>query len=302
MTMQPPRRLQGSLIERADELYGFGLLPVPVLPAEPPVIEHAPQSQLQPAPARKPTPRGPVASIDPATLRAAGLLVPGAPVDALAEEFRLVKRQLLLTARAVKASAGDRGRTVLVCSANPDEGKTYCALNLALSIAAERDTRVLLVDADVAKPDILARLGLPAAPGLLDILADTRLDAEAHVIATDIPGLSLLPAGAKRADDTELIASERTATVLAELLAADPARLIIFDSPPALAASPASVLAMLVGQAMLVVRADGTSDGDLRQAIGLLDGCEHIQLVLNAVSHRPGGKRFGSYYGQETKP
>ena len=96
-----------------------------------------------------------------------------------------------------------------------------------------------------------------------------------------------------------MLASARTGELIEALLAADPKRLVIFDSPPALAASPASVLANHAGQVMLVVRADRTSEGDLREAVALLDGCEHIQLVLNAVTFAPGGRRFGSYYGQE---
>ena len=139
------------------------------------------------------------------------------------------------------------------------------------------------------------------APGLLDALADPPLDPETLVIATDVPHLSILPAGSKTAHDTEMLASARTRAVIARLLAANPRRLLIFDSPPALAASPAAVLAMLVGQVMLVVRADRTPENELRDAVALLDGCEHIALVLNAVSFVPGGARFGSYYGQEDR-
>ena len=228
-----------------------------------------------------------------------GLLVPGAPIGALVEEFRQVKRQLLQTARIVRKTDGDRSRTMLVCSAKPNDGKTFCAINLAISMAAERDVEVLLVDADFAKPDVMNRLGLKDGPGLLDALADPRVDVEACVIRTDIPQLSLLPAGTKSITDTELLASRRTAEIVADLLAADSKRLVIFDSPPALAASPASVLASHAGQVMLVVRADRTSENDLRDAVAQLDGCEHIQLVLNAVSFVPGGRRFGSYYDQE---
>jgi len=244
-------------------------------------------------------PHGRIARIDRAMLAEKGLLVPGAPIGALVEEFRQVKRQLLQTARVVRRTDGDRSRTVLVCSAKPNDGKTYCAVNLAISMAAERDVEVLLVDADFAKPDVMNRLGLEDGPGLLDALADPEIDVEACVIRTDIAQLSLLPAGRKSINDTELLASRRTGQVLGELLAADPRRLVIFDSPPALAASPASVLSGHAGQVMLVVRADRTSEGDLRDAVAQLDGCEHIQLVLNAVSFVPGGRRFGSYYDQE---
>ncbi|OJU19239.1 MULTISPECIES: AAA family ATPase [unclassified Sphingomonas] len=240
-----------------------------------------------------------VIAIDRALLAAKGMLVPGAPVGALAEEFRLVKRQLLLNARSIAMGTPERrARTILVGSGKPGEGKTFCAINLAISLAAERDVEVLLVDADFAKPDVMASLGLSDSTGLLDIIDDPALDPEAFVLKTDVPQLSLLPSGARSHADTELLASARTAEVLDRLLAADPRRIIVFDSPPALAASPASVLALLVAQVMLVVRADRTTEGDVREAVGLLDGCEHISLVLNAVSYEPHRGRFGSYYGQ----
>ena len=244
---------------------------------------------------------GPVA-IDRGMLAERGMIVPGAPVGPLAEEFRLVKRQLLITRERILASeTPDKARSVLVCSAKPGDGKTFCAINLALSVAAERDTEVLLIDADFAKPDVLRQLGLDDALGLLDSLADPALDPESLVIATDVPHLSIMPAGGKTAHDTEMLASARTRAVIARLLAANPRRLLIFDSPPALAASPASVLAMLVGQVMLVVRADHTPENELRDAVGLLDGCDHIALVLNAVSFVPEGARFGTYYGREDR-
>lgn len=241
-----------------------------------------------------------VATIDRTMLAEAGMLVPGAPVGALAEEFRMVKRQLLLTAHAIaEGSVGQRARTILVGSGKPGEGKTYCAINLAISLAAERDVEILLVDADFAKPDIMKRLGLDETTGLLDIVADSTLDPEQFVVKTDVPQLSLLPAGARTHSDTELLASRRTGEVLDRLLAANPRRIIVFDTPPVLAASPASTLALLVGQVMLVVRADRTTEGDVREAVNLLDACEQIHLVLNARSFEPRRGRFGSYYGQE---
>ncbi|HWU94184.1 MAG TPA: AAA family ATPase, partial [Sphingomonas sp.] len=242
------------------------------------------------------------APIDRAALREGGMLVPGGQITAMAEEFRMVKRQLLLTARAVAAKDGaraaDRARMILVCSARPDEGKTFCAINLALSMAAEKDMEILLVDADFAKPDVLGRLGLPEGPGLLDALAGTVADVEDCIVDTDVSQLSVLPAGTRTNNDTELLASDRARAILDGLAKANPRRIVIFDSPPALAASPAAVLAAQAGQVMLVVRADRTSESDLREAVSILDGCEHIQLLLNSVSFQPGGRRFGNYYGE----
>lgn len=240
------------------------------------------------------------ARIDRGRLAENGMIVPGAPIGPLAEEFRLVKRQLFVTKQRLEdGGEPEKARTVLVCSARPADGKTFCAINLALSIAAERDTEVLLIDADVAKPDVCRRLGLQPGAGLLDALYDSDIDPESLVVRTDVPHFSVLPAGAKTAMDTELLASARTHAVIARLLAANPRRLLVFDSPPALAASPAGVLAMLVGQVLLVVRADRTPESEVTAAVGVLDGCAHIGLILNAVSFVPDRHRFGSYYGQE---
>lgn len=299
--MTAPKRL--SLIERAAAAHAF-------VPRRPVLVESA-SPTLAAIPAEflarpgedDPAPPPPVtgsAAIDRGLLAEGGMIVPGAPVGPLAEEFRLIKRQLFVTrARLEAGNEAEKARTLLVCSARPDDGKTFCAINLALSIAAERDTEVLLVDADVAKPDVCRRLGLPAGPGLLDALADAAIDPETLVVCTDVPHLAVLPTGAKTAADTELLGSHRTRAVIARLLAANPRRMIIFDSPPALAASPAAVLAMLVGQVMLVVRADRTPESEIEAAVGLLDGCDHVGLVLNAVSFIADRHRFGSYYGQE---
>ena len=316
-----PRSAGGSLIERAAEVYGldgFHLTPPPRVLADPPAAfaesqVHAPAEakavEVKPVeavvPAAAPTPKtfvpaptdGTVAAIDRALLAEAGMIVPGGSVSVLAEEFRLVKRQLLLTAR--KLSDPAKARTIAICSARPDEGKTFCALNLGISMAAERDTNVLLVDGDFAKRDLLPRMGLTNGRGFLDALGDESLDPESLVVRTDIPQLSLLGAGTRTNGDTELLASDRTSEVIARLLAADPKRIVLFDTPPALAASPAAVFALHAGQVMLVVRADVTGESEIREAVALLDGCEHIQLVLNQVRHQASGYRFGDYYSPE---
>lgn len=306
-----PRSAGGSLIERAAEAYGldgFHLTPPPRVLVDPPAafaepqvhapVEAKPVEDVAPAPAPKSfapaPPDAAVATINRALLAEAGMIVPGGSVSVLAEEFRLVKRQLLLTARKLTDPA--KARTIAICSARPDEGKTFCALNLGISMAAERDTHVLLVDGDFAKRDLLPRLGLDNGKGFLDALADDAVDPESLVVPTDIAQLSLLGAGTRTNGDTELLASGRTSDVIARLLAADPKRVILFDTPPALAASPAAVFALHAGQVMLVVRADVTGESEIREAVALLDGCENIQLVLNQVRHQAGGYRFGDYY------
>lgn len=316
MNKHTPIKPPASLLERANELYDFGAAlrggaPVPVPIVEEQMVETAPAQPVAPAAAPapvalSPTPaprspaRGikPVAKVDRERLLSLNFIDPYGSVTGLSEEFRIVKRQLLLAARGGKGvDAIPHGERILICSANPNEGKTFCAVNLALSMASEKDNRVLLVDADFAKPSVLARLGIEGGRGLMDALADPAIDVEDLVIETDIEGLSILPAGAQTNQDTEYLAASRTAAVLDQLTSHDPARIIIFDSPPALAASPASVLALHVGQAVMVVHADVTTDSALRDALSLLSGCEHIQLLLNRAKFSPTGRKFGNYYG-----
>ena len=241
-----------------------------------------------------PLPRpGRCANVDRQALEAAGFIVADAPAGALAEEFRIIKRQLL----HADGAGSPRDRTILVASAQPGEGKSFCALNLALSLAGERDLDVLLIDGDVAKSELPSLLGIEADMGLVDAIADRNCDPETLVIQTDIRGLSLLPAGSRRPDAPELLASARTSEILGQLTGRYPRRIVIVDSPPVLCASPATVLAAHAGQVMMVVRADRTTETDLREAVSLLSACDNISLVLNGARLLGGGSRFGTYYG-----
>lgn len=236
------------------------------------------------------------AKVNRADLIDQGFVMPDAAITALAEEFRIVKRTLLLN--AIGPTALPNGRRILICSAQANEGKTFCAVNLALSMANERDIEVLLIDGDFAKPTVLSTLGIEGPVGLMDALADPDIDVETLVIKTDVGNLSVLPSGKYTNEATELIAADRTRTII-ERLSSKANRIILFDSPPALAASPASVLAYHVGQVLLVVRADKTAEAELRDAVLLLGGCEEIQLLLNGARFAPNARRFGSYYGYE---
>jgi len=303
-----------SLIERAAGTFDFRAFQAPAAPKLP----EAPRAAPAPIPATaapalaRPTLappafegipprqafRGTFHTIDRKHLREQCLIEPEGSVTGLLEEFRIVKRQLLLTAAESRAGRGNpHGERILVCSAHPGEGKTFCAVNLALSMAAEKDTEVLLVDADFAKPSVLSALGLPGGRGLMDALADPAVAVEDCIIGTDIAGLFVLPAGNSTGQDTEYLAAAHTAQVLDRLTFQAPNRIVIFDSPPVLAASPASELAHHVGQALMVVRADQTGEAALRDAVSILSGCEDIKLLLNCTRFSPTGRRFGTYYG-----
>lgn len=276
-----------------------------------PVVEAAPAVEAAPSPTPKPSPRKDVVkaapaivptrqgTIDRTRLASRGMIVPGTAVTGISEEYRIVKRELIRNfGGAGNRPLLPRGHRVLIASANPGEGKTFSAVNLALSLAVEADHDVLLIDADIAKPSVLEALGLDDGPGLMDALADPHLPLGDCLIQTDIPGLKVMPAGTGHMHDTELLASARTEALLAQLEQGAPGRILIIDSPPVLAASPAAVLAGHVGQTIMVVRADETLESALRDAIGLMGACPHIQLLLNGVKYSPGGRRFGTYYGQ----
>jgi protein-tyrosine kinase len=308
-----------SLLERAAEVYGLreamrggaaAPLPIPApaaavpaqktleAPVAPAPLAEKPIVAPTPIPVRPRIEHAMTGKVDRAALRDAGFIVPGAPPSGLSEEFRLVKRQLLLQAFGGRNTEPlDKGRMILICSAQPNEGKTFCSVNLAMSMATETEIEVLLVDADVAKPEILSTLGLPGGPGLMDALVDPSIDVESLVIGTDIPGLSVLPAGRQINNDTELLASDRTQQLMEVLAARNPRRIVLFDSAPALAASPASVLALHVGQVLLVVRADQTSESELRDSLAMLEGNARIQMVLNGVTYSGSNRKFGYYYG-----
>lgn len=301
-----PVKLEEPVMKRARPVRRHDAEGAPVAPpaAEPAIAEVQPEPAL-PVPA---APRVLVAeTIEPAVrftgvrhevdrthLAQRGIVVPERGATALLEEFRIVKRQVLA---AAQASADGKARRVLVCSPHPGEGKTFCAVNLSIAMAGERDGEVLLVDADFAKPSVLSTLGLPKAPGLMDALADRSIAVEDLVLSTDIPGLFVLPAGSQSSADSEFLASARTAEVLDRLTRGAPNRMLVFDSPPALAASPAAELAKHVGQALLVARADITGRSALEDAVQLLGACPDIKLLLNAASFSPSGRRFGTYYG-----
>ncbi|HCW62907.1 MULTISPECIES: P-loop NTPase [Sphingomonadaceae] len=291
---------RGSLIERATQIYDFSAAlkgraapavdvpadaPLPP-PVDVPVAPGAPDAPVTRAPAWT----GPVQPIDRDALAQGGFLLPEGPVTVMSEEFRLLKRDLLAQLRD-----NPRGNRILVCSPNSGEGKSFCAINLALSLAAEKDLEILLVDADFGSPSIPQSLGLNPGPGLMDALADPMIAIEDCIVRTDLPSLSVLSAGQRSNNDTEYLTSSRTQHLLARLTEGRPERVLIFDSPPLLGASPAAVLAGHAAIALLVVQADRTSESAVREAAALLKGGVQVRLLLNAARFTT-GRHFGHYH------
>lgn len=234
-----------------------------------------------------------------ATLREAGLLSPSYEGFKLAREYRQIKRPLIARALGRGMTRMPKGYLIMVASAVSGEGKSFTAVNLALSLSLEKDLRVLLVDADLIKPQISRVLGLAEAPGLVDVLSDPHLDVERVIRQTNIAKLSLLPAGRPCADATELLSSQRMEQLVTALGEHDAQRIVLFDSPPLLQSNESHALAQLAGQIIVVVQAGVTPQPLLLDALETLKDHGGLSLVLNQ-SMQPGASPYYYYgYGSE---
>jgi protein-tyrosine kinase len=218
-------------------------------------------------------------SIDLARLRAQGYLPDVAQERRFADWCHRVKRPII--EKAVAEAESDDARLILLTSALPGDGKTFITLNLALSMARERDISVLLVDGDLPCAQISRVLGIHNEPGLLNALRDERLDVESLVFDTEIPRLELLAAGSHPDGASELVASSRMREIAARLLSRDRQRLVLFDSPPVLVSSEARALMSIPGQIVLVARSSRTPQRAVVDAISQIDKKKLRGLVLN---------------------
>lgn len=231
--------------------------------------------------------------IDLVRLAEAGFVTPDAPRTKLASEFRMIKRPLLANAQPTAVGRSHNANLIMVTSAVAGEGKSFTALNLAMSMAMELDTTVLLVDADVAHPVVLETLGLPSSKGLMNVLTDQRLDLSSVILRTNIEKLSVLPAGTPHPRATEFLASDGMTQLVDEMAARYPDRIIVFDSPPLLLTTESPVLATHMGQIVLVIEAERTTEATLMQALAKIEMCPIVMTLLNKAS----ASSVGSYYG-----
>lgn len=236
--------------------------------------------------------------LDLDALAAQGFLTPGAPRTQMADQYRVIKRPLIKNAMGKGSSTINHANLIMVTSALPGEGKSFTSLNLAMSIAAELDNTVMLVDADVARPSVLRMLGLPQGPGLLDVLEDS-VDMASVLLRTNIDKLTVLPSGTPHPKATELLASDAMTALLEDMAKRYPDRIIIFDSPPLLLTTEARVLASHMGQIVVVVHADKTAQSAVQQAIATIESCPVKMMLLNRARATAGsGYGYGYSYGQ----
>ncbi|PCH85026.1 MAG: protein tyrosine kinase [Piscirickettsiaceae bacterium] len=232
-------------------------------------------------------------------LQQEGYLTPDGLTSRLSDEYRTIKRPLLDNIFGKKAKQVNNVNLIMVTSSVAGEGKTYTALNLAMSIAMEQDKSVMLVDADTVKASATKLLGVESSTLGLTTLLDKPETAFSEVmLRTDIENLTFLPAGEPHERSNELFASSIMADLLKELSQRYADRIIIFDSPPLLQTTEASVLASRVGQVVFVVAAESTLEGAVVEAIHQLGDDKIIGCVLNKYKKKLGDSSSYAYgYG-----
>ncbi|MDL5034001.1 XrtA-associated tyrosine autokinase [Pelomonas sp. APW6] len=271
-----------------------GAVAAPVQAQAPAVAPRTVERVAAPAPAAAVSKR---VELDLEALAAMGLVTPNAPRTPMADQYRVIKRPLIRNATGRGAEMLNHGNLIMVTSALAGEGKSFTSLNLAMSIAAELDHTVMLVDADVARPSVLRMLGLPPGPGLLDVLEES-VDLSDALLRTSIDKLTVLPSGTPHARATELLASDAMRKLLDDMAQRYPDRIIIFDSPPLLLTTESAVLASQMGQIVIVVHAESTPQSAVKRALSTIDSCPVRLMLLNqARVDADGSYGYGYGYG-----
>ena len=279
--------------EQSAALHVDAILAAPAAPA---ILHVAAPVVAEPPPATSRQNAGKRVEINLERLAAKNMITSDGGRNPVAEEFRVIKRPLIENAFSTDGRPVNRNNLIMVTSALPGEGKTFTAINLAISIAMELDHTVLLVDADVARPSVLRTLGLKSEAGLMDVLLDPKLDVADVLLKTNIDTLSILPAGKSHRHATELLASQTMSSLLDEIASRYPDRIVIFDSPPLLLTSEARVLASQMGQIVVVVEAETTTMHAVKSALSQIETCANVNLVYNKARDFPGQEDYGYYY------
>ncbi|MGF1529320.1 MAG: XrtA-associated tyrosine autokinase [Candidatus Competibacterales bacterium] len=226
-----------------------------------------------------------------------GVVLPDERRSRIKEEYRHIKRPLLMNLSSKLRPGTEHRNVIMVTSAHPGEGKTFTALNLALSIASERDRTVLLIDADVVKRSLSRLFHVDEGAGLVDFLCDEQLALADVLVQTSLPSLTLLPTIASHPLSTELLASKAMEELAHELSVRYPDCIVVLDSPPLLITSEASVLSHVAGQIVMVVEAERTRQHQVKDALALVDAERVTGFVLNKTRHAIAPDYYYGYGG-----
>ena len=207
-----------------------------------------------------------------------------------AEQFKILRSNLLYPV------TGNPPRSVMVTSPMPEEGKSFVAANLAISVALNINRHVLLMDCDLRRPSIHSRFGFGDVPGLSDYLT-TGVPLSDLLIRTSVDKLTILPGGSPPDNPSELLSSERMSELLAEATERYHNRLIILDSPPPTLTAETSVLARWVEGIIIVVNHGKTPREGVSDVIDKMGREKIIGAVMNNFEVYS-SRYYGKYYGK----
>jgi len=257
-----------------------------------PISNHQPPKQVKKIDIS--TNKADIVNFDWDYLKAHGFIRLDESHSRIAEEYRSIKRPLVTNALGSRKRDINNANLILVTSSIPGEGKTFTSINLAFSIAAELDKKVLLIDADVAKPSVSKVLGIESKVGLIDFLETDSLSLSDIILQTEIPGLRIITAGKSHQFSTELLASDKMIALSKELSERYSDRIVIFDTPPLLATTQAEVLASQMGQIILVIAAETTAQSFVQESVKKLQDCSDVVLgVLNKAQRNLNAGYYG---------
>jgi Mrp family chromosome partitioning ATPase len=238
-------------------------------------------------------------SVDRDDLRSRGFLPDSDQERRLADQYRQVKRTILTRLQELDPLSSGSSRWFMFTSALPGDGKTFTSINMAFSLAREPAACVVLVDGDLPKRHVSQVFGVEKEPGLFDALADDAVKPESLVLPTNVPGLSILPAGTYHESGADQLTDDRVLAILSRIVAQDPRRIVVLDSPPLLLSGESKALAQAVGNVVLVVRAGGTPQRAVQDAVSQLGPEKLIGIVLNQSPMAQSEGYYGySAYGE----
>ncbi|WP_353117820.1 XrtA-associated tyrosine autokinase [Nitratidesulfovibrio sp.] len=258
----------------------------PLLPALIPTVPPPFRESTPPPDAQAESPRRQV-RLDSKLIAAAGF---GSP---LGEEYRKLKERIVHMARR-----GGSMNMFMVTSSVMGEGKTLVSANLAISLAQEFDSTVLLVDADLRAPSSHLLFGVDTSPGLSECLLDNVPLSQA-LVPTGVGRLSFLPAGRQLQNPGELFASSRMEIMLQEMKRRYSDRYIIIDTAPVLPFAETRILSRIVDGVLLVARENMASVDGLRSTFEAIEGANVLGVVYNDASRVswPSYPGYGDRYG-----
>lgn len=286
-------RVKKAPIEASDrpEMVSHGRAPEPI------GLDTSPRIRVSQSPLWQS--RQPMIKFDVEQLRSARLYPPHAFAPKQRDDYRSLRREVIAASRAMNSSAGQSvGPIIVVTSALPGDGKSYTAINLALSIAGENVHDVLLIDGDTIKRTVSRGFGVENRPGLIELLSDPQANFLEYTAPTSNSKLHILPAGNRDESSADLLSAGRIEPLFDSIRRTMAGHFVVVDTPPILISSETPTFTDSAGQVLLVVYAGRTLQDSVKDAISRIRESVPVGVVLNGwVPTLPSDKKaYAAYY------